>query len=706
MSKSFIYLRRYGVSFIIIASMLVLITILSVILWIFSHKPSYTQFFQHLLIANQINYVLMAILSISIICLLLYIYRNYQKKQMGTALMAKLSIVLIGASIVPILLLYSVSVQFLQTSMNRWMQSNLIQSGLHVGDSFAKHLLQDKLNTQIIQKLWLGKTLPEEKIALIARLAELNQQFKDKSFSLFDAQGNLVYGDSYWFHDDVLQHLLQNTEYSAVEFDPNHQLYRIRIAFVHPKNASFFIQTVQGIPKEMSQKIGLLQQAHQQYQYNQTMWPLFNRFYHTTLTASLLLAIVLIILLALWISRQITQPLLFLEKNTKAAVDGEILSEHKQSTFHELSMLAQAFNHMIVRLNDARFNLQKGKDQLEAIISTMNSGLLLFDEQKRLTKYNQTANDILDINLYDYLHADVSYYRHTLFSLWQTVEPYFQHKTKWELKYEYTAPISKVHKTLLFRGNQLMYQGGKRYLIIFDDITEIMEAQKAQAWSQVAQRLAHEIKNPLTPIQLSAERLQIKLEGKLEPKLQTMVEKSTTTIINQVSSLKHLVDEFRNYARLPTSTMQAFNLNALIEEIAQMYMNDEHIKWQLNLPEIPSAYADIEQIRQVLHNILKNAKEAMQGHSNQKICIYTTVENNMIHLGVNDTGTGFSASIIEKVFDPYITTKANGTGLGMAIVKKMIDENQGKISIKNRNDGILGAQVDIWLRLVEEKRGL
>ena len=253
--------------------------------------------------------------------------------------------------------------------------------------------------------------------------------------------------------------------------------------------------------------------------------------------------------------------------------------------------------------------------------------------------------------------------------------------------------------TLIARGAKM--PGTEEFLLVFDDVSEMVSAQRAQAWGEVARRLAHEIKNPLTPIQLSAERLEMKLSGKVGPTEQALLTKSVKTIVDQVDAMKRLVNEFRDYARLPAAELQPVDLNALISDVLQLYANDDAVvPVRLELDDrAPQIHGDAQQLRQVLHNLLQNAQDAQEGNPNALVMVKTEYSENSrrVRLSVRDRGTGFPEHILKRAFEPYVTTKIKGTGLGLAVVKKIADEHRARIDISNRVEGgiVQGAQVSL-----------
>jgi len=264
---------------------------------------------------------------------------------------------------------------------------------------------------------------------------------------------------------------------------------------------------------------------------------------------------------------------------------------------------------------------------------------------------------------------------------------------------------------LLTRGSRLPLETGTGYIVVFDDITDVISAQRSIAWGEVARRLAHEIKNPLTPIQLSAERLQMKLESKLAGPDVELLNKASTTIVNQVAAMKRMVDDFRDYARTPPAVLQPLDLNSLVEDILHLYMSGEgNDIIHANLaPALPMILGDETQLRQVIHNLLQNAQDALQEHPPANAApridvvtegiIYQSADGGTriaVRLSISDNGPGFMPRILANAFEPYVTTKAKGTGLGLAMVKKIIEEHGGRIDIQNRDDSS-GASVLILL---------
>ena len=498
------------------------------------------------------------------------------------------------------------------------------------------------------------------------------------------------------------------------------------------QSESRFLQLLQPVPAHLAANAEALRAAYSEYQERSLARTGLRKIYLVTLTLTLLLAIFGAIAAAFLIAGDLAKPLLVLAEGTKAVAEGNLSPRPIVATSDELGTLTQSFNTMTRQLSEARASvernraaLENAKAYLESVLANMSAGVMVLDGQFRLVTCNESVERIL-------MHGFDAHIGKPLSAI-DGLEPLANAITKAfseQRAQSAGGPAGDIHWqkqievprrgidgegdsdiTLLARGSYLPVAGGVGHIVVFDDITDVISAQRSIAWGEVARRLAHEIKNPLTPIQLSAERLQMKLEPKLAETDAAMLSKSTGTIINQVSAMKRMVDDFRDYAKTPPAVLTPLDLNALVEEILHLYVaGDERDIIHPKLGnDLPMVMGDATQLRQVIHNLLQNAQDAIADRSQHTETPHIDVVTEAIHyddsdgghqtavrLTVTDNGPGFSPKILARAFEPYVTSKSRGTGLGLAMVKKIIDEHGGRIDIKNRSAGN-GAKVAILL---------
>ena len=359
----------------------------------------------------------------------------------------------------------------------------------------------------------------------------------------------------------------------------------------------------------------------------------------------------------------------------------------------ELGLLTRSFNSMTVQLAEARATAERNQEALahakaylESILANLSAGVLAFDAELRLRSANPSASEILGLDCGPLIERPLEAWAEcdaSLAPLAREIAAAFgANAGEWEQQTE--RETGGGTQVLLLRGTRLPEPAETGYVVVFDDVTHLLQAQRDAAWAEVARRLAHEIKNPLTPIQLSAERMQFKLAPKLEQSDAEMLTRSTETIVNQVTALKHMVDAFSQYARTPEPTLRDVDLNGLVREVLRLYESlAPYIRLEL-ARELPAVRGDPAQLRQVIHNLLQNAQDAMADMPDPSIVIRSEkAEPGKIRFSVTDNGTGFPENLMKRAFEPYVTTKPRGTGLGLVIVKKIVEEHGGEISIAN-----------------------
>jgi nitrogen fixation/metabolism regulation signal transduction histidine kinase len=473
--------------------------------------------------------------------------------------------------------------------------------------------------------------------------------------------------------------------------------------------------------------------------------------YIATLTLSLFLAVFTAVLLAVFLGAQLAAPLLLLADGVRQVAAGDLTPKAVLKSKDELGGLTRSFADMTQQLSDARaavdssmLQVSTARENLQIILDNLTSGVIVLDAVGAIQSFNPGAARILRTPLANFVGVKLSSVvglEGFAIGVQSQFDAYLSERQLHNLdhwQYAFTlilntrsddafaqsiagqsSPYATQHTiNLIARGAELPADTGSHFddvglqsmrLLVFDDISEIVSSQRAQAWGDVARRLAHEIKNPLTPIQLSAQRLEKKLAGKLAETEQAIVTKSVKTIVDQVEAMKRLVNEFRDYARLPAAELKPVDLNTLAIDILQLYGADDGlgtfakhgsttIEPVLD-PQCPRIMGDAQQLRQVIHNLLQNAVDATELSLKKHVRLATqwNAESRRVRLVVTDTGSGFPEYILKRAFEPYVTSKSHGTGLGLAVVKKIADEHGARIDISNRvTDGVIqGAQVSL-----------
>jgi nitrogen fixation/metabolism regulation signal transduction histidine kinase len=463
-----------------------------------------------------------------------------------------------------------------------------------------------------------------------------------------------------------------------------------------------FLMVVQTVPPSLVGNALAVQAAYREYQQRGIARDGLRRMYIGTLTLSLVLSVFGSVLLAVMLGNQIARPLLLLADGVRQVADGDLTAKPVFASRDELGGLTRSFAQMTQQLAEAREQVQRGVKQLEGartrlqtILDSLSAGVIVFDRKQLIDTVNPGATRILRQPLSAYRGRrldEVPGLAGFAQAVWQRSElhrtsPEAGERDHWQDDFELqVGPQESVN--LLLRGAPL--PNGAR-LLVFDDITEVVSAQRSVAWGEVARRLAHEIKNPLTPIQLSAERLQHKLEAKLEGNDQSMLQRSVATIVAQVQAMKQLVNEFRDYARLPAAQLLPLDLNELVGEVLALYAQ-AHEQGRLDARlegALPAIVGDASQLRQVIHNLVQNALDAVADKPEGHVTVSTETARNengelrAVRLKVSDNGTGFADKVLKRAFEPYVTTKSKGTGLGLAVVKKIADEHRARVRIVN-----------------------
>src|SRR5512135_490722 len=672
-----------------------------VLLFLLATASANTSLFEkHYPLLLALNAVLAAVLAGLVTYQLVALARKYRARVFGSRLTLRFLVLFAMMALAPGLLVYTVSVQFLSKSIESWFDVKVdaaLEGGLTLAQGAIDQMLSE-MNVKVrAMALELADHSQAEQGAMLNRLRE---QAGVQEAVINTASGRLVASAS----EDVsrlvpdlpsaqaLRQARADRGYTAIDAPAGKPLALrvvVPVATLALSEEPRFLQLTQSVPEPFGRSAEAVEAAYRDYRELALARENLKHIYIVTLTLALSMALLVAIALAVVLANRLSEPLASLAQATQAVARGDFSRQTPVTSRDELGVLTESFNSMTRQLDEARRGveanrtaLESAKARLENILANLSAGVLVFDRELGLSISNHGALAILGAELESFA-ADMRE----------------QFRSHGALAWQQELELKRTGKTLLVRGTALPQDPAGGYVLVFDDITQLIRAQRATAWAEVARRLAHEIKNPLTPIQLSAERLEVKLAGKVPEEEADILRRATRTIVNQVSALKSMVDAFRDYARLPAPMLADLDLNALVTEVLALYENSRVPIIKRLAPELPAVLADSAQIRQVIHNLVQNAQDALESGRSWRaapsIEVRTEGLGDRVRLSVSDNGPGFPEDLMTRIFEPYVTSKPRGTGLGLAIVKKIIDEHHGNIAIENRPER--GACVSVML---------
>ena len=734
------------------------LALLVLLAWSTANASRFAQQYDVLLL---LTLILAVALLTWVIILSVRLIRQARRRQFGARMTGRFALYFAFLGVLPGVLIYLMSVQFMSRSIESWFNVR-VDSALEAGLSLGREALDSQLSDLRGRASELARKLEKDPSGLSVRLGQLRQQAGISEALIFTSGGRLIAFSTGTSRLDallpemppsqVLNHLRVGREYQAAEVDEriDAENGQLRLRVVLPLSSQEpglgqlgkstdkrWLQVTEGVPEQLARQASLVQQGYSDYQELALSRTGLQRFYNITLTLALIVTVFAAVVAAIGLSRRLVRPLLTLASGTQAVGVGDYRPLPETRRDDEIGQLTRSFNVMTHQLEEARQQVEKNRLQLErtnvyleAILRNLSAGVLVFNESFHLSLYNHGAELILQTDLSTYkgqpliLAAGHFAFGDRIREAFEDHQAMGSERRHWQQQLE--LPISVPSKllgeestvTLLARGTELMIDGqSSGYLVVFDDISDIISANRLVAWGEVARRLAHEIKNPLTPIQLSAERLAMRLTDKLDDKDAAMLQRATQTIVNQVASLKKMVEDFREYARTPPAQMQQVDINGLIDEVLSLYGWDpdgqiavntlQKVNMQVSLQsDLPLIQGDPTQLRQVFHNLLSNAVDALGDTQEPCIVVRTAWRATQpggrtegVRVVISDNGPGFDEQLLARVFEPYVTTKSTGTGLGLAIVRKIIEEHGGRIDISNRRDG--GARISLLFTRLE-----
>ncbi len=691
-----------------------------------------TRYYTALLV---INAVIVAGLAGFVVYQISLLLRARRAAVFGAKLTTRMMMFFAVVAVLPGVVVYAVSVQFMSSSIESFFDTR-IEKALDAGLQLGKTALNQPLKelSRKAEQMAASVAANEPSEARVA-LSASRESSGVSSAALLTASGSVIAVASERRDSPQpttpsameLRQLRSMQSVTTIEAlgDAGMQL-RVLVPVVSSAGAPLRLLSVtQPVPTALREQAERVEGGVRDYQELSFQRNALKRLFAFTLTLLLLLALLTALSLAGVFSERLAAPLARLAEGTRAVAAGDFSKQQSVRGNDELAVLTQSFNAMTQQLSDARDQDAKNRRAIETsnlylenVLRNLNAGVLVFNDRFVLRVANAAATVILQTRVDERVGEVLSDWasREPALSVFaDIVERNFSHTSDSDWQREQEIMIGGNARTLILRGSRRVVADVAARIVVFDDITEVLQAQRDTAWAEVARRLAHEIKNPLTPIQLSAERLEMKLTPRLEEAEALMLKKGTQTIVNQVTAMKNMVNDFAIYARRPRpGSLQAIDIEALLRETFELYTSypvSLALNWNTELRWVRG---ESTRLRQVVHNLLQNAVDACVDRPDGRVSIDATSRDAASAPGANlppaqelvlrfcDNGAGFEASVRARAFEPYVTTKSKGTGLGLAIVKKIIDEHKGRIGLDNSSSG--GAVVTIVLPILDNEK--
>jgi nitrogen fixation/metabolism regulation signal transduction histidine kinase len=730
-------------------SLIFSVALAAILLVILATATANTTLFQeHYPLLLWLTGIVAACLFVLVLELLRRLVNRYRRGLFGTRLMARMATVFVAMTVLPVALIFVVAVQFIGRSIESWFDvpvEQALESGLSLGRA--------SLDSQMADLTQKARAMARELVdtpqaAWPQTLNRLRDQAGVQDSLIASGTGRIVTASGSQYLQLVpdlppasaLRQARITRLYANIDTgdaaatkdarDGRAKEHVLKLRVIVPialegqrTDDARFLQLVQPVPSALATHAEAVQQGYAGYKALSGIRGDLKKLYRITLSLIFLLTLFSAVAAAFVLAGWLIGPLSELAAATRSVAEGDFRPVKDYTTRGELGVLTRSFNVMTRQLQEARAQvdrnqreLEQANARLESVLSNLDAGVLVLDSDLKLTLANPGAERILAVDLSEHIDRPLAEIPR-IGELAKDIRAAFNEQAaaglaSWQRQFSLhrdatrgeRAPDGSADQTILARGS-LLPERRVGYVIVFDDISQVISGQRAVAWAEVARRLAHEIKNPLTPIQLAAERMERKLHDRLSGADAEFLHKNSQTIINQVSALSIMVDEFRDYARLPAANLAPVNLNALIDDVLHLYSGTGRgVSMRVELAgDLPEILGDRTQLRQVVHNLVKNALEATEGRERPMIEVLT--ERLVMSDGalavralVRDNGGGFSPAMLARAFEPYVTSKSKGTGLGLAIVKKILEEHGARIDVGNwtdPSDGATGAQISI-----------
>jgi len=714
-------------------ALLILALTLSVLVWLsglmlFSQVAQDSEDFSRLQVwILPLNLAAILVLLLLIVGNLVRLIRDRRRHVPGSRLKARMVILLVVLAVTPLLVVYTFAVQFINRGIDSWFSVD-VEQGLGNALELSRTALGLEMRDHVANLQSMAQNLARSRRSdIVSELGDFRRESGAMELTIFTANHQILATSAenpsaavpQYPSDEVISQLRQDRPYVRLEprSEGNYEiLTAVNLVPAAPSGEQYVLQGIFAVEQRLTALANLVEDSYDQYGELSFLRNALKTNFTVTLTLVLLIALLAAVYGAFFSARRLVVPIQQLMAGTRAVARGDFDTRLPIPARDEIGFLVNSFNDMTQRLaranreaNLSQQQVESERHKLEVILARLSTGVVSLETDMRIRTANQAAGAILGLDLETHLGDSLVELAATRPLLSQFLAVANAHLERGDREWrEQIILRGEVGRRVLMCACTALPgeqddPGG--YVVVFDDITALLQAQRDAAWGEVARRLAHEIKNPLTPIQLSAERLRRRYLASQSADL-GLLDRATYTIIQQVEAMKEMVNSFSEYARTPEMEVSRFDLNDLIAEVTDLYRHQElALSLELDLDSnLPLVEADAGRMRQVFHNLMRNALEAMEQHSPRMIGISTRYVHeegaDLAEIRVEDNGPGFLDDIVDEAFDPYVTSKPKGTGLGLAIVKKLVEEHGGQISARNRAQG--GAQISILLPITGE----
>jgi nitrogen fixation/metabolism regulation signal transduction histidine kinase len=683
-----------------------------------------------ILIINIAGGIILVLILIGNLWRLLH---DYRENVPGAKLKARIVGMFVGLAVLPLIVVFYFSIQFINRGIDSWFNVQ-VEEGLDNALTLSRAAIEFRkrqhlfATTQVAQKL---ATVADRQ--LVFELSMLRRESGASEMTLYGDNNRVLATSSDTaastlpkpLTEEVALLMQQDRPFVSLEpLSTGNAEIRTAVAFTYRGSRARESRTIQAhfpLDERLGNMINSVENSYSEYQQLTFFREDLKDLLTLTLGFVLLLSLLAAIYGAFVLSRRLVAPIQDLVAGTRAVAMGNFDTRLPTPSRDEIGFLISSFNDMTQRLATARREatlsqalVEAERTNLEVILARLSTGVLALESDLRIRTANQASGSILGVELENRSGDSIRDVAKGNVLLGQFVDVACVHldagETEWREQIVLRGEVGRRVLTCACTTLPGDDNNAAGYVIVFDDITALLQAQRDAAWGEVARRLAHEIKNPLTPIQLSAERMRRKYLDTMEEDEAQILDRATHTIVQQVEAMKEMVNAFSDYARAPDMDISRFNLDKLAHEIVDLYRAQESDVELILMsdPAMPLVEGDMGRVRQILHNLIRNAVEALEGTPDGRIDVQIGAAEvdsiEVVQIRVEDNGPGFKAGTVSQVFDPYVTTKPKGTGLGLAIVKKLVEEHVGSIRAKNRSDG--GAMITIRLPLNEAAREL